>query len=357
MNFGRGLVAVAVAVATAGLGVAPAFAASAPAPVSHIVVTERTAHRVGISFSVPAAYYDTGAGGVVRVTRGYTPAASASAGYAVPVTGHTARTTASPTLTADVVYTFALWVRDGGRYSARRTATIRTRPDDVSNVRANVGFDGPKTQGGFTTYTSNPHVQLTWTNPPGQPLSQIRIVRNTALTTTGGKVITLSGSTHSYSDSHIVTQLCGATQRGGCSTAPVHYWILPKTTTNDYAEHYVRNDVVVGSATLSGTIASKFDPPYVLCCPNSFDGGAEIFGGSAAISGGNFTMHLVPGTFAVCAEDTTNHTDRNTFCWHVDQGNANGELDDGHDITIGEDHPLPSIDLVHHTSYTEVAFA
>src|SRR3954466_4172616 len=71
----------------------PSSAATAPPPVSSITVTERTAHRVTISYAVPAAYYSPGGGGVVRLTRGHTPAASPTAGYAVPVTGRTARTT------------------------------------------------------------------------------------------------------------------------------------------------------------------------------------------------------------------------------------------------------------------------
>jgi hypothetical protein len=62
----RAVLVVLTALASIAAMLVPATgssAATAPPPVSNITVTERTAHRITISYYVPAAYYSPGGGG------------------------------------------------------------------------------------------------------------------------------------------------------------------------------------------------------------------------------------------------------------------------------------------------------
>ena len=71
---------------TPSVAAAPQASTTAPPPVSSLVVSARYDHTLVIGWAVPAAVYAPGASVVVRLTRGATPAASPSTGYAVPVT-------------------------------------------------------------------------------------------------------------------------------------------------------------------------------------------------------------------------------------------------------------------------------
>ncbi|MER7073368.1 hypothetical protein [Terrabacter sp. NPDC000476] len=329
--------------ATAVLPATSATAATAPPPVSGITVTERTAHRVTISYLVPAAYYSPGGGGVVRVTRGYTPAASPTSGYAVPVTGRTARTTLVPSLTPNVAYTFAVWVRVGRTYSARRTITVVTRPDVVTGLQSAASVTPPSYDLGHA------QVRLTWRNPAG-PLKAVRIVRNTAATTTGGTVTTLPGTATSFTDPSLPASVCGG-RTTGCSTAPVHYWVIPESTTGGFADRYVRSDVVVGSRTITGTVSRGSSGVVALCCNNLFDAEGVLVAQAAAdpaVAGGAFTMHVPPGVYAVCTFADRPPQNQVGTCWSTAAGGSTEVW-----WEVGGD-PTPTVDVRTAPSYNGV---
>lgn len=341
----RPFLVLAIALASAFVGLRPAAAATAPPPVSTITVTERTAYGLGIAFVVPAAYYAPNSGGVVRITRGYTPASTPSAGYAVPVVGRTAHTPESSSLTANVVYTLAVWVRSNGLYSARRTIALITRPDTVGDLRSSVSVGGP-TYGPFGV-----RVSLSWENPAG-PLKAIRIVRNTAPTTTGGTVVTLPGSARSYVDTALPSIVCDLSAPTGCSTEPVRYWVLPESSTSGFADRYLRTDAVVGSRTISGTVSGNFRGIIAFCCPNPIDGSATgVTGASAdpAVNGGAFTVHVPPGVFSVCTGGATNGNTGK--CWVVNNGVGSAQPWDG---TLDSGQLDPTIDMTTQTTYPDV---
>ncbi|WP_345508282.1 hypothetical protein [Terrabacter aeriphilus] len=329
--------------ATGATSAATASAATAPPPVSGITVTERTAHRVTISYLVPAAYYSPGGGGVVRVTRGHTPAASPTSGYAVPVTGRTARTTLVPSLTPNVAYTFAVWVRVGSAYSAGRTITVVTRPDVVTELRSAASVTPPSYDLGHA------QVRLTWRNPTG-PLKAVRIVRNTAATTTGGTVTTLPGTATSFTDPSLPASVCGG-RTTGCSTAPVHYWVIPESTTGGFADRYVRSDVVVGSRTITGTVSQGSSGIVALCCQNLFDAENALVAHAAAdpaVAAGAFTIHVPPGVYAVCTFADRPPRNQVGTCW-----NAAGAGSEDVWWEVGGD-PSPTIDVRTAPSYNGV---
>ena len=190
-------IAVAVATIAGALVAAPAQAA-APPGVTHLAATTYD-HTIALSWYNPAAAYAPGASLVVRLTRGRTPAATPSAGYAVAVTG--GRYATARTLTADVPYTFAVWVRDGtGRYSPRRTLTASTRRD----VTAPGAVSATAALGHLVGRT--PTVTVSWTNPGAADLDGVRVVRNTAATPTGGAVLATSAKGTSFVDNRMPTQ-------------------------------------------------------------------------------------------------------------------------------------------------------
>src|SRR6185437_9696894 len=157
------------------VGVPAASAATAPPAASQLQVVHRTDHSLTIKFAVPAAYYHPGAGAVVRITRGYTPAATPGAGYSVGSidSAHEAQAGPNPPLRANLAYTFAVWIRDSGVYSKRATITTATlkdttAPDSVSYLTSQAALAG-----------GQPRVVLTWQNPCCDTLGPVRIVRNT----------------------------------------------------------------------------------------------------------------------------------------------------------------------------------
>ena len=194
-----------------------------------------------------------------------------------------------------MAYTFAIWVRANGLYSARRTITVVTRPDVVTDLRAAASVTAPSFDLGRA------QVRLTWRNPAG-PLAAIRIVRNTSPTTAGGTVTTLPGSATSFTDTSLPASACGGSATG-CSTAPLHYWVVPESTDGGFADRYLRTDVVVGSRTISCTVSGSSSGVVALCCQNLFDAEDTLITGATAdpaVDGGAFTIHVPPGVYAVC---------------------------------------------------------
>jgi hypothetical protein len=345
-TFAWGVVLAFVA-ATLGLA-APSSAASKPPSVSRVHLVKRGDHTLTIAFAVPAAYYHRGAGVVVRLTRGKTAAARASAGYTVTVSpDHQARTGSS--LTADALYTFAIWIHDGGKYSKRvvfraRTAKDTTPPDTVENTQATAGLSG----------SGSARVVLEWDNPTGDPLSGVRIVRNTRPTTTGGKVVNVAPTAEVWVD----RSLPGLTSQG-FSTAPLYYFVIPRDQAGHFARFYSRAEVVVGSRTISGTVSRENRELAIFtCCQGSGFEATDFLRRrpvSASVNGGAFTFTLPPGRYAVCDHPATGpYNDPTASCWVPDPGGG------GHTVRwydeFTEGYPPGNIDLTAPTPYTGITF-
>jgi hypothetical protein len=344
----RGLLAwgVVLTLVAASLGlVGPATAASKPPPVSGVHLVKRADHALTIAFAVPAAYYHRGAGVVVRLTRGKTAAARASAGYAVAVsTDHQA--TIGLGLTADALYTFAIWIHDGGKYSKRvvfraRTAKDTTPPDPVEGVRAIAGLGG----------TGDARIVLDWTNPCCEQITSIRIVRNTRPTTTGGAVFTASPSSRAWVD----TSFPGR-RADGFSTAPIYYYLSARDAAGHYSRFYTGTSVVVGSRTISGTVSMEHRDVVVFSCCDIQGGSHRLVHKtdvSGSVGGGAFSFTLPPGRYAVCQASATVVNDPTNTCWVPDAGGG------GHTVRwyneFEEGNPGPNIDVTA-ASYSGIAF-
>jgi hypothetical protein len=312
----------------------------------HLV--KRGDHTLTIKFAVPAAYYHRGAGVVVRLTRGKKPAARPSAGYAVAVyPDHEAY--AHPTLAANVPYTFAIWIHDGGKYSKRvvfrtRTAKDTTPPDTVTGLRSAAGISGDGT----------PRVILDWTNPCCDEIASTRIVRNTKPTTTGGTVFNVPAGARSWVDEGF-----GQRTADGYSSSPLYYFVIPRDKAGHFARFYTSTSVVVGSRTISGSVSREDRYVEVFSCCN-IQGGSEGLVTkehlSGSVNGGAFSFTLPPGRYTVCeSAESSDGTDPTDSCWIPDTGGG------GHTVTwrheFEEDYPPgPNIDLTSQTSYSGIAF-
>lgn len=242
-----------------------------------------------------------------------------------------------------MAYTFAIWARANGLYSARRTITVVTRPDVVTDLRAAASVTAPSFDLGRA------QVRLTWRNPAG-PLAAIRIVRNTSPTTAGGTVTTLRGSATSFTDTSLPASACGGSATG-CSTAPLHYWVVPESTDGGFADRYLRTDVVVGSRTISGTVSGSSSGVVALCCQNLFDAEDTLITGATAdpaVDGGAFTIHVPPGVYAVCTFADRPPANQVGTCWSTAAGGTTETW-----WEVGGD-PTPTIDLRTATSYSGV---
>jgi hypothetical protein len=320
----------------------PVQAATAPPPVSSIRVTLRTDHRLGITWDVPAVYYSPGVHGVVRITRGYTPAASPNAGYGVSVWNRTAETPQCfPLLTPDVVYTFAVWVNDNGTYSARRSLSVRTLKDttpamsfSVQSWRPAIADDG------------DPEVSLMWEREC-EDYAGFRIVRNTHRTLTGATTTWVSGNIHAFLD-HGIPDLDASTpdQR-------VYYWIIGRDRAGNWGEHYATAVVVWGTQTVSGHVSGSVKKAvYIACCANWFDGAPQWFDAvlvDPAVDGGAFTLRVPPGRYGVCAETQSGTGGE---CWVRSNGSYTAGGWDGSLETF----PSSEIDLVNASSFSGVQF-
>ncbi len=244
-QWGISIVALATSMVGGVLLAAPAQAAVPPA-VAHLAAATYD-HTITLSWSNPAAAYGPGASVSVRLTRGRTPASTASTGYGVAVThGHLA--TARP-LTAAATYTFAVWVRDGaGRYSARRTLTTSTRPD--------VTAPGPVTHAGALGRLTGgtPAVTISWANPDVPDLAGVRVVRSTRPSPTGGTVLATKAPGTSYHDV-LPTQ----------STAERYWYYLAAIDTTGHGSTYVLVPVATPvdetASTMAGTVRNAAGSP------------------------------------------------------------------------------------------------
>lgn len=327
----------------------PASAATVrPPAVSQLKLIRHTDHSLAISFAVPAAYYHPGAGVVVRITRGHTPAATPTAGYAVqaPVYPHEAQAGPNPALGADLAYTFAVWIRDNGVYSSRQTLTARTLkdaspPDDVTGVEARA-----------TLVDGMPRVVLSWKNPCCDEVSTIRIVRNTEPTTTGGTVVDVPAANQAWADDNLPDSIVNNPDPFDYTTDPLYYWVLARDRAGHWSRSYASTDVVVASRTISGHVSGTDRFVVVYCCPGPT---GELSGvTSKGALDGSFTVHLPPGRFTICSGD--NHPagdDPTAACWVAEPDGT------GHTIPwsgYNDDVPTASIDLDSAKSYDAVRF-
>lgn len=307
------LVTVGVVAVAALLTPAPARGAQPPPPVSNLRVYARYDHTLRLSWSVPAAAYHPDGTVVVRMTRGYTPAASPTAGYAVPFLRYATAAQARP-LTAGVAYTFAVWVRDGTAYSARRTVTASTRmdvtpPGDLASVSNGVTITGAATASARLTFAyrgSDPDI------------AGVRVVRNTVRTTTGGTVLFVPGQAQTFTDPMMLAR-----------NTRYYYWALPRDTSGHYAQHYVATTVDTTFRRISGHYThndlAPMDPPFVLATT----GEPAESGGNSASGAPDYTWYeyVRPGRYTVC-QNADNAPDQHFFfvsgCW-TPQGIADYE--------------------------------
>lgn len=332
------------------LGLLPALPAAAtppPPPVSNIRVTLRTDHQLGITFDVPAVYYSPGVVGVVRITRGYTPAASPTAGYWVGVWNRTAETpTCPPFLTPDVVYTFAVWVNDHGTYSARRSFSVRTLKDTtpaalfaVRSLRSSIAEDG------------DPQVSLLWERACDE-YAGVRIIRNTTPTLTGATVLWSDGNTHAYLD-HGIPGL-----RATIAGQRVYYWLIGRDTAGNWGQHYTASSLVFGDRTITGHVSgTRSVDVFVACCANSFDNNPQWSDSTVvnpSVNNGDFALHVPAGWYGVCVSNhgATTAQDANSRCWVQTAGVYAAQAWDGN----WENFPSAEIDLRSASTFGGIAF-
>jgi hypothetical protein len=215
----------AAAFLAAAVGGAATFAGTAAAAVPPPPVSSLGAavgdHAASVFFDVPAAYYDPGAGGVVRMTVGHTPAVSpTSPGYPVAVYGRTATTTGY--LHANTAYTFAVWVRDHGVYSSRRAITVLTERSFSSPLAELDATQGVTSEGHLAIDLRFGYASV------DRDQTGVRVVRNTVDTTTGGTVFLIPGRPAGFVDS---TRLAHGVR--------YYYWAAPFDTSGYFAHRWL----------------------------------------------------------------------------------------------------------------------
>lgn len=354
---GRAVLVGGLVLAGASLG-APAQAAAKPPAASQLKVVQRADHQLAVQFAVPTAFYHPGAGSVVRLTGGRTPAASPSKGYAVPTDGrHVSRTAA--TLLASQDYTFAVWIRDHGVYSKRTAITTRTladttRPNPVTGLTAKASIGDGSGQ-----------VKLTWTGDHTDRIGYVRIVRNTRPTTTGGDVVAaqLPAGTETWTDTRV-----GALARDDYSTPTdpatgwtqqrFYYFVIERDRAGNFSRSYANASDVFGTRMLSGTVTggAASDSTNIVAFAGTSPRLKSAATTIASSGGGAFAMRVPPGLYTVC--DTVASNPAANRCWVVRSdgtaGTAPGaEIDD----PLGYPNaPAPSIDVTQ-GDYTAIRFA
>jgi hypothetical protein len=327
-----------------------AEAAKRPPRVSQVRVVERAPHQLAIQFAVPAAYYRPGAGVVVRLTRGRTPAARPAAGYHVPVTPrHRAQAGPFPELESNTAYTFAIWIRASGRYSRRVVVRTRTAvnvhpPADIGNVRIRASVD------------PSPRVVISW-GELGADVRSVRIVRNTEMTTAGGTVFTLAGRPTSFTDANLPRIIDDPGGSPRFSAAPIHYWLIARDKAGRFSILYHRTSVVVGSRIISGQVSGTDRFVHVYCCPGATGELNAVTGQGGLgedVNGGAFSVRVPPGVYTICEGDNSAaDVDPTATCWTDDPGPGGHTTPwGGHDEQV----PTETIDLRTATSYDEVDF-
>ncbi|WP_131404043.1 hypothetical protein [Aeromicrobium sp. IC_218] len=325
---------------------------------------QRTDHRLAVQFAVPAAFYRPGAGSVVRLTAGRTPAASPSKGYAVATDGrHVARTAATSPLVANTYYTFAVWIRHRGVYSKRITITTRTRPDTTR----------PNPVTGLTAKASigdgSGQVTLTWTGDHTDRMGYVRIVRNVDPTTTGGEVVAarLPAGTESWTDTKIGPRAwsedAGWPGPGnpGFNRLTYYYFVIERDQAGNFSRSYANTSTVLGSQRLSGTVT--FAPgdggQRTVSAFAGRPGALKLVGAFAArpdFFNGSFQFDVPPGLYTVC--DSSNipgpdGQDATGSCWVVRQDGTPGTVP--YPGTSVSQVPTPSIDVTR-GDYTAIRF-
>lgn len=354
------MVAGGLVLAAASVG-APAQAAARPPAASHLKVVQRTDHRLAVQFAVPAAFYRPGAGSVVRLTAGRTPAASPTRGYAVATDGrHVARTAATSPLVANTYYTFAVWIRDRGVYSKRITITTRTLPDTTR----------PNPVTGLTAKASigdgSGQVKLTWTGDHTDRMGYVRIVRNVDPTTTGGEVVAarLPAGTESWTDTEI-GELAMSEDDGpgnpGFSRLTYYYFVIERDQAGNFSRSYANTSAVLGSQRLSGRVTfAPVDPsqrnlsvfagrPGALKLVGAFSARPDFFNGA-------FIFDVPPGLYTVCDSSNipgTDGRDATGSCWVVRQDGTPDTVP--YPGTSVSEVPTPSIDVTR-GDYTAIQF-
>jgi hypothetical protein len=265
-------------------------------------------------------------------------------------TAHEAKAGPNPPLGANLAYTFAVWIRDNSLYSKRATITTTTltdttAPDPVSYVTSQAMLSG-----------GNPRVVLTWQNPCCDTLGDLRIVRNTKPTTTGGTVFNVPTSSQAWVDDNLPDSIVNNPGVFDYSTAPLYYYLISRDAAGHFASRYVGTTIVVASRTISGHVSGANRFVFAYCCPGESGQPIGVTGQGGlgdSVNGGAFIIHLPPGVFTICSGDNLHANDPTGTCW-IATGPASGHTIPwfGYD----EDVATPTIDLTSATSYTAVQF-
>lgn len=272
---------------------------TAPPPVSSLAVTARYDHTLIIGWAVPAAVYAPGASVVVRLTRGATPAASPSTGYAAPVT-FPKSATARP-LTSDATYTFAVWVLDGaGQYSARRTITTSTLKD-VTPPRL-TSFGG---SGHLSDDAGRITVAAAWTTNDVEAV-RARIVRSATPDMTGGVLVASAAAPGAFTD-----------------TVPhegTWYYFLRLTDASGVSSPWLYRPVVALGHRVRGHVESDTYFDTFLMVLDASRTPARLSSPVALDGPGSYTIDLSAGRYTVCVTyspvpDSHFPEEVHHYCW------------------------------------------
>jgi hypothetical protein len=281
------LLAAATALAVV-LGDAPvALAATAPPAVSHLRVEHRYDHTLVVSWWSPAAAYGAGAGVVVRWTRGHTAAASPNVGYAAIVAR--GRFSTVTRLTANVPYTFSVWVHDGSGHYSKPTHLTTTTLVDVTAPGSPVLAES----GNTLTAAVKPVVTLTWTNPVAPDLGGVQILRNTQNTWTGARVLASLKTGTSFVD----TTPAGDTK---------YFYYLAEVDTSGHRSRYEPTVVTTFSRRLSGTVTlhdpTPGDTTAVVAVTDNPSVNFQVFEVTVSAGTATWQVNLHAGKYAVCVK-------------------------------------------------------
>lgn len=284
---------------TPSVAAAPQASTTAPPPVSSLVVSARYDHTLVIGWAVPAAVYAPGASVVVRLTRGATPAASPSTGYAVPVTFP--KSARARPLTSSATYTFAVWVRDGaGHYSARRTITTSTLKDVTAPRLTSFGGSGHLTaDAGRITVTAS------WTTNDVEAV-RARIVRSATRSLTGGVLVASAAGPGVFTD-----------------TVPhegTWYYFLRLTDASGVSSPWLYRPLEALGHRVRGHVLSD---PYLETYLSVLDVSGNQAGSSSSLAldgPGSYATDLSAGRYTVCVTyvpvpDSHFPEEVHHFCW------------------------------------------
>lgn len=284
-----------------GLVAAPTASAAGPPAVSHLRAVAVKDHSLEITYDVPATYYASGTGLVARITRGYTPAASPTTGYPASDYYYQKRVLSDPHgfLTADTVYTFAIWLHTGGGYSPRATISLRTTIDTTPPASPDAMTAAPRLDG-----LGRARVLLTWPTPTDDDIVQAAISVNTRNTPVGAPTYYTTG-TAAWIDDNLPAIVFRNSRDGtsGYTRAPVYYFVKLR----DRAGHWSRSTTpaytAVGTRTVRGHAAHAGTRISVTCCPSPIDGSTPSVA-SVVEPAGDFELYLPPNVYDVSGGTT-----------------------------------------------------